>query len=153
MTRNHKQSPSETATEPGADRFWGEFSRTGRSRDGGSGPESDREPEPEADRDEATGAGDGPSGHSAGGECLEWCPICRSAELIRTSLTPELREQAESLQREAAQVFQAFLTAYAERTGSSSAGDARDQGSSGREKPKADPAEAEEPGITEIPLD
>ena len=51
----------------GADRFWGEFSRTraGRSNPGGSGNGSGRER------------------REGGTECLEWCPICRSAELIR----------------------------------------------------------------------
>lgn len=83
----------------GADRFWGEFSRTraGRSNPGGSGNGSGRER---------------PDG---GTECLEWCPICRSAELIRGTASPDLRGQLEAIQNEAFNVMRAFMAAYAEK--------------------------------------
>ena len=83
----------------GAERFWGGFSRTraGRSNPGrsGNGSEGDRP-------DEAA-------------ECLEWCPICRSAELIRGSAPPDLKSQLEAIQGEAFNVMKAFMAAYAEK--------------------------------------
>ena len=88
-----------SAGTTGADRFWGEFSRTraGRSNPGGSANGSDR------------GRRDG------GTECLEWCPICRSAELIRGTASPDLRGQLEAIQNEAFNVMRAFMAAYAEK--------------------------------------
>lgn len=84
---------------PGAERFWGEFSRTraGRSSSG-------------------AGDGHGRGHHGAGQECLEWCPICRSADLIRTTAPPDVRNQLEAIQNEAFNVMRAFLAAYSERT-------------------------------------
>lgn len=84
---------------PGAERFWGEFAKTraGRS-DRGSG---------------SAGRNDG-RGH--GQECLEWCPVCRSADLIRTAAPPDVKSQLEAIQGEAFNVLRAFLTAYSEKT-------------------------------------
>jgi hypothetical protein len=84
----------------GADRFWGEFSRTrvGRSNPGGSGNGSGRER------------------REGGAECLDWCPICRSADLIRGSAPPDLRGQLEAIQAEAVNVMRAFVAAYAEKS-------------------------------------
>lgn len=90
-------------------------------------------------------------------ECLEWCPICRSAELLRTTVTPELREQVETLQREALSIFQAFLAAYAERT--AGAGRPGPNGGSGADPPEggtpADGKRNRDPGheVTDIPLE
>jgi hypothetical protein len=41
--------------------------------------------------------------HFAEGEtqCVEWCPLCRTADLWRTYATPELREQWSAVQAEA----------------------------------------------------
>ena len=88
-----------SAGTTGADRFWGEFSRTraGRSNPGGSGNGSGRER------------------RDGGTECLEWCPICRSAELIRGTASPDLRGQLEAIQNEAFNVMRAFMAAYAEK--------------------------------------
>ena len=89
-----------SAGPTGADRFWGEFSRTraGRSNPGGSGN------------------GSGQERRGGGTECLEWCPICRSAELIRGTASPDLRGQLEAIQNEAFNVMRAFMAAYAERS-------------------------------------
>ncbi len=86
---------------PGAERFWGQFSeaRAGRAR-------NEEEPSPED--------GEKDAGHHQG--CLEWCPICRSAELLRGATSPDVREQIHAIQNEAVQVFKAFAAAYAERT-------------------------------------
>lgn len=188
MTQNRRQSPSEAAgAEPGAARFWGEFSRAGSRRgpDGaettGNGgdpdPGRDHSDGPESDRADAAASGAGSSRGSARShdessatrgheECLEWCPICRSTELFRSAVTPEIREQAEALQREAVQIFRAFLTAYAERTGgpgsaarsgpSSPGGPDADSGP-GPEGPPDHRDRAPESGsdreVTDIPLD
>ena len=95
-----------SAGTTGADRFWGEFSRTraGRSNPGGSGNGSGRERR-EGDT-----------------ECLEWCPICRSAELIRGTASPDLRGQLEAIQNEAFNVMRAFMSAYAEKAPGQDAG-------------------------------
>ncbi|MFZ9669138.1 MAG: hypothetical protein ACO3CR_04715 [Solirubrobacterales bacterium] len=84
---------------PGAERFWGGFSRTraGRSNPGQSGNGSG------ADR---------PEGST---ECLDWCPICRSAELVRGTAPPDLKSQLEAIQGEAFNVIRAFMAAYAEQ--------------------------------------
>ena len=85
----------------GADRFWGEFSRTraGRSNPGSSGN------------------GSGGERRESPAECLDWCPVCRSADLIRGSATPDLLGQLEAIQGEALNVMRAFLSAYAEKSG------------------------------------
>lgn len=153
MTQNHEQSRSEPDLEPGADRFWGQFSRTrvGRSQ---STPDEERGDGPSETAGEGTPTGKGEPGHDHAHshlhdhECLEWCPICRSAELIRTAVPPELKEQAEAFQREAVNIFRAFLTAYSERTGNP---DPPHQSGPAPENP-VDP-EPEEPRVTDIPLD
>lgn len=122
--------------QPGADRFWGEFSRShaGRSSSGGearTNGETSSEPT-------------GPAGtHS----CLEWCPICRSAELFRNTVSPELRQQAESIQHEAIGVLKAFLDAYTEK---STSGDS-ERPAGGSETSGEEPA-PDAPRVTDIPL-
>ena len=73
----------------GAERFWeryGEARRHG-SRNGG--------------HDEGGAPGPGARHRCEDHECLEWCPICRGAEVVRASAPPELREQLEAIQRDA----------------------------------------------------
>ncbi|MEO8091081.1 MAG: hypothetical protein ABI726_00050 [bacterium] len=55
--------------------------------------------------------------HAQDGEtqCLEWCPICRTADLLRASATPEMREQWTALQREALLSFRTLLDHYLSR--------------------------------------
>ena len=84
---------------PGADRFWGEFSRTRAGRSNRS-----------------SGSGEGHGRPGSGQECLEWCPICRSAELVRTAAPPDLKSQLEAIQNEAFNVMRAFLNAYSDKT-------------------------------------
>lgn len=129
----------QTDQQPGADRFWGQFSKSQAGRSGSSDQEAEEaRTEPDsahADRD---------------GNCLEWCPICRSAELLRTTVSPELRQQAESIQQEAIGVLKAFLDAYQERS-SSQTGTAS---SPGRDTPgREEPADTPGHGVTDIPLD
>jgi hypothetical protein len=48
-------------------------------------------------------------------QCLEFCPICRTADVIRASAPPELREQWQSLQREALITMRSLIDHYLER--------------------------------------
>lgn len=130
--------PDQTEQQPGADRFWGQFSQStaGRSRiDEDTGEDRNVQSEP----------GSGEDAHNE--SCLEWCPICRSAELFRNTVSPELKQQAESIQHEAFGVLKAFLDAYADRTAGSPGADA------GPGPAQDDPAEPESPRVTDIPLD
>jgi hypothetical protein len=118
MSEHHDPNPSgsDPATGPtaprpgpsaGAERFWeryGEARRHG-SRNGG--------------HDEGNGGGGGRSGGTAGEDhvCLEWCPICRGAEVVRASAPPELREQLEAIQRDALALVRALIDAYVARQG------------------------------------
>ena len=126
--------------QPGADRFWGEFSRSqaGRSTGGEDRTNGD-----------AGSAGPGESNGAHTDNCLEWCPICRSAELFRNTVSPELRQQAESIQHEAVGVLKAFLDAYAEKSGSGHGPGGSDSGMPRRDEPEEPPA----PRVTDIPLD
>jgi hypothetical protein len=54
--------------------------------------------------------------------CLELCPICRAADLLRAGATPELREQWQALQREALLALKAAVELYLERLESDAAG-------------------------------
>jgi hypothetical protein len=113
--QDHSQSgfepgdPGDTAPgggAGGAERFWGDYARSGQGRAG-----SRRE----------TGNGQGAARQRAehtrehGHECVEWCPICRTADVLRASSSPELRQQWQSLQRDAVETLKALLEAYVER--------------------------------------
>ena len=98
-TTNGSGKADPSTLPPGAERFWGEFSRTraGRSNRG-------------------AGPGGGREGLGSGQECLDWCPVCRSADLIRTAAPHDVRNQLEAIQGEAFNVLRAFLAAYSEKT-------------------------------------
>jgi hypothetical protein len=51
-------------------------------------------------------------------ECLEWCPICRAADVLRASAPPELRDQWQTVQREALLTTRALIDSYLERLNS-----------------------------------
>jgi len=48
-------------------------------------------------------------------ECVEWCPICRAADVLRATAPPELRDQWQSVQREALLTTRALIDTYLER--------------------------------------
>ena len=48
-------------------------------------------------------------------ECVEWCPICRTADVLRATAPPELRDQWQSVQREALLTTRALIDSYLER--------------------------------------
>ncbi|HEY8639497.1 MAG TPA: hypothetical protein VIL53_03215 [Solirubrobacterales bacterium] len=114
--QDHSQSGFEpggaAGHDPGAEaqRFWGEYAH--RTRPGGQ--REDRGPAGE------TGNGHG-SAAAHSHECLEWCPICRTADVLRASTPPELRDQIQGLQHDALVTLRALLDAYIERVGESRA--------------------------------
>jgi hypothetical protein len=113
--QDHSQSgfDPQQAREPEAgaeaQRFWGEYAR--RTRPGGQ-------------RTGNAGTSEGQNGHgspaSHAHECLDWCPICRTADVLRASAPPELRDQVQGLQRDALVTLRALLDAYIERSGEGS---------------------------------
>ena len=127
--RDHSQSGSDPheAREPEAgaeaQRFWGEYAR--RTRPGGQ-----RSANAEGS-EEQNGQGSTPS---QAHECLDWCPICRTADVLRASAPPELRDQVQGLQRDALVTLRALLDAYIERSGEGS-------------------RERRDPGVEDIPID
>jgi hypothetical protein len=48
-------------------------------------------------------------------ECLEWCPICRTADVLRATAPPEVRDQWQAVQREALLTTRALIDNYLER--------------------------------------
>ena len=60
------------------------------------------------------GGGAAPSREGGGVEhqCLEFCPICRTADVLRAALPPEAREHWHSLQREGLLAARAMLDHY-----------------------------------------
>ena len=48
-------------------------------------------------------------------QCVELCPICRGAEILRATSSPELRDQWQSVQREALVTMRALIDHYLER--------------------------------------
>jgi hypothetical protein len=108
--QEHSDSGSEPGGVPGRDepapeaqRFWGEYAR--RTRPGGHR-------EPAGATSEAGNGRSAAAGHPH--ECLDWCPICRTADLLRSTASPELRGQIQSLQRDAVVTLRALLDAYLE---------------------------------------
>lgn len=110
--QDHSQSGFDRGGAGGADpsdeaqRFWGEYARRTRP----AGQREERGPAGE------TGNGHGSTAADHQHECLDWCPICRSADVLRASTPPELRDQVQSLQRDALVTLRALLDAYIERT-------------------------------------
>jgi hypothetical protein len=48
-------------------------------------------------------------------ECLEWCPICRTADVLRAGASPEMRDQWEDIQREALATLRVVIDHYSRR--------------------------------------
>ena len=146
MYPQHKsENGSEPGLPPGADRFWGQFSEAKGGR-----TTSEEEPQ-EAPRQTTDGESE-PAG--SGHECLEWCPICRSAELLQAAASPEVRQQILSIQNEAVTILKAFAAAYAERTGEDpfSHGKAQSNGN-GNGNGHRPPPPPDEPKVTDISIE
>jgi hypothetical protein len=76
------------------------------------------------DRDDESRAHGAPGGSIPGlgdggleTECVEWCPICRTMDVLRASTSPEVREQWHGIQREALLTLRALIDHYVERLG------------------------------------
>ena len=102
MSEPHEHNPS-GFEEPaaGANRFWHEYgaARAGRTS-ARNGERQGGEPDPAGEH-----------------ECLEWCPICRGADVVRATTPPELREQWQTVQRDALVMMRALIDAYLVRLG------------------------------------
>lgn len=61
------------------------------------------------------GAAASASGHGGELQCVELCPICRAADILRASGPPELRGQITEFQREALTTLRTLLDHYIER--------------------------------------
>ena len=46
---------------------------------------------------------------------MEWCPICRAADVLRATARPELRDQWQTVQREALLTTRALIDGYLDR--------------------------------------
>ena len=107
MSEPHEHNPSGfDAPSQGASRFWHEY---GAARPGRT---STRNGESRSEQ--------GPGPAHGEHECLDWCPICRTADVLRASAPPELRDQVQGLQRDALVTLRALLDAYIERSGEGS---------------------------------
>jgi hypothetical protein len=92
----------------GAGRFWQQY---GTARGGRTGTRNGGD-----ERQGGAGGAEGPHRH----ECVEWCPICRGAEVMRATTPPELREQWQTVQRDALVMVRALIDAYLDRLGDGS---------------------------------
>jgi hypothetical protein len=60
-------------------------------------------------------AGHGPGGEGEsriGFECVDFCPICRTADVVRATMPPEFRQHWHSWQREMLLAFRSLLDHY-----------------------------------------
>jgi hypothetical protein len=48
-------------------------------------------------------------------ECLEWCPVCRTADIVRHTFPPEVRAQLEEVQRDALVALRTVIDHYLDR--------------------------------------
>jgi hypothetical protein len=73
-------------------------------------------PDPAADAWRVLQEGFETRGHGADGQrCVELCPICRAADVLRAGGPPELRGQLSDFQREALLTLRALIDHYIER--------------------------------------
>lgn len=56
-----------------------------------------------------------PETREAGHQCVEWCPICRTADVVRAGVPPEVRSQLENVQRDALVAMRTVLDHYIDR--------------------------------------
>ncbi len=71
--------------------------------------------------------------HTSQRDCVELCPICRAADILRATASDELRDGWQDVQREALLTMKAVIDRYVERL-------------------DEEPGD-EGPRITEIPID
>jgi hypothetical protein len=100
------EAPENPSEFESSERFWGGFGRAGSGREGprrtsGNGPPQPEGPPPQ------------PPAHEH--QCLEWCPICRTAEVLRGTTPDEVREGFTHVQHDALVALRAVLNSYIER--------------------------------------
>jgi len=117
----------------GASRFWSEYSAQRPPR---------RESRSGAQNGGSSG-GEQPHGH----ECLEWCPICRGAEVVRSTTPPELREQVRAGERDVVLNLRNVVDAYLTR------GAQQPPAPPGAGAPGARAHGARAHGVEDIPID
>ena len=59
--------------------------------------------------------------HTSERECVELCPICRAADVLRNRASDDLREGWQEVQREALLTLKALIDRYVERLDEESA--------------------------------
>jgi len=99
-----------SAPDPGAGRFWEQYVSAGSGRD-----RSRSAPEAEAANGAGAEPGAGRPERDGTSECLDWCPICRGAEILRFGAPPELRAQLHAVQRDSLMVLRALIDAHLQR--------------------------------------
>jgi hypothetical protein len=57
-------------------------------------------------------------------QCVDLCPICRGADVLRATASPELRGSWQSVQREALLTMRALIDQYLKRLDGAAAHDA-----------------------------
>jgi hypothetical protein len=72
----------------------------------------------------AAGTGTAREGGGIEHQCLEFCPICRTADVARAALPPEAREHWHALQREGLLAARAMLDHYLRHLDSQPSGEA-----------------------------
>jgi hypothetical protein len=103
------EAPENPSEFERSERFWGGFGRAGSGRETPrrtSGNGSSVPPQPE---------GPPPLPPTHEHECLEWCPICRTAEVLRGTTLDEVRDQFTHVQHDALVALRSVLNAYIER--------------------------------------
>jgi hypothetical protein len=54
--------------------------------------------------------------HGEGDSCVPWCPICRTADVLRGTTPPEILDQWAEIHREALLTLRAVIDHYVRRT-------------------------------------
>ncbi len=111
--------PVDQISDHGPGRFWELYGTAGTDRDrpraapdAGDTPPQEGDPPPQGDTPPGSGLGPHPpDGHA----CLEWCPICRGAEVLRSGAPPEIRGQLQAVQRDSLMMLRALIDGYLQR--------------------------------------
>ncbi|HKG37167.1 MAG TPA: hypothetical protein VKA89_12080 [Solirubrobacterales bacterium] len=106
MTEPRDQSPrgfEQGGGPEGAHRFWEQYASARSQRPARNGESSRPGPAEEQAR---------PAGEH---ECLDWCPICRGADVVRATAPPEIREQLAAFQRDSLMMLRTLIDAYLSR--------------------------------------
>jgi hypothetical protein len=99
--------------------------QSNRPPTGGEIPFRDQPPAGRTDQERSRSGATDPPGwdrdrdwsatHPADSRCLELCPICRGAEILRAAGPPELRGQLDDVGREALLTLRSLVDHYLER--------------------------------------